>query len=157
MTNRTSAKPSKPRAKSAPRKRSSDAVEADGAQVDPAVVEFLRELEHPRKQEIEAVRDIILGADPSIREGIKWNAPSFRTTDYFATFHLRPKDGVQLILHMGAKVKATAKTGVEIPDPAGLLEWLGKDRCRVTLGDAKDVESKREALQALLREWIRWV
>lgn len=129
----------------------------DGSQVDPAVVAFLRDLEHPLKQEIEAVRQLILGADPSIREGIKWNAPSFRTTEYFATFHLRATDRVRLILHLGAKVRETATTGVKVADPAGLLEWLAKDRCSVTLGDGKELQAKGAALQALLREWIRWV
>ena len=63
---------------------------------------FLASLDHPFLREILALREIILGADPSIVEGIKWNAPSFRTSEYFATFHLRARDGVQLILHRGA-------------------------------------------------------
>jgi hypothetical protein len=151
VTSRTQSKPRK-----APAKRGAT-VEGDGSQVDPAVVAFLRELEHPLKREIEAVRQLILDADPSIREGIKWNAPSFRTTDYFATFQLRTQDRIRLILHMGAKVKATATTGVKVADPAGLLEWLAKDRCLVTLHGGADVQAKGPALQALLREWIRWV
>jgi hypothetical protein len=130
---------------------------SDGEQTDPAVVAFLSDLEHPLKQEIEAVRQLILSASPEIREGIKWNAPSFRTTEYFATFNLRTRDRVRLILHTGAKVKATATTGLRVADPAGLLEWLAKDRCLVTLSDAKDIQAKGAALQALLREWIRWV
>jgi hypothetical protein len=48
-------------------------------------------------------RQIILDADASIAEGIKWNAPSFYTSEYFATIQLRAKDGVQVILHLGAK------------------------------------------------------
>ncbi|WP_437675023.1 DUF1801 domain-containing protein [Sorangium sp. So ce131] len=129
-------------------------LEPGGAQVHPDVIAFLRALDHPRKREIEAVRQIILGVSPEIREEIKWNAPSFRTTDHFATFNLRTKDHVRLILHRGAKVKDTAAKGLEIADPAGLLEWLAKDRCLVTLGDAKDVEAKRAALEAVLRAWI---
>jgi hypothetical protein len=140
----------------APPKRISTG-ETDGSQTDPAVVALLRDLEHPLKQEIEAVRQLILGASPAIREGIKWNAPSFRTTDYFATFNLRTRDRVRLVLHTGAKVKDTATTGLKVADPAGLLEWLAKDRCLVTLNDGKDIRAKRAALQALLREWIRWV
>src|SRR5262245_41223578 len=63
--------------------------EPSSSQTDPAVIAFLRELDHPLKQEVEAVRQIILGVSPEIREGIKWNAPSFRTTEYFATLNLR--------------------------------------------------------------------
>jgi uncharacterized protein YdhG (YjbR/CyaY superfamily) len=132
-------------------------VRSSDQQTDPAVVAFLRELDHPLKREIEAVRDIILGASPEIREGIKWNAPSFRTTEYFATFNLRAKDGVQLIFHTGAKVKETAKTGVQVADPKGLLNWLAKDRCMVTIGVKKDVDAKRAALRDIVIEWIRYV
>ena len=100
------------------------------SQTDQAVDEFLRDLDHPLKKEIESVRQIILGVSPDIREGIKWNSPSFRTTEWFATLNLRAKDGqerVWLILHLGAKVKDNAK-GMKIADPTGLLQWLGKDR-----------------------------
>ena len=89
-----------------------------------------------------------------IREGIKWNSPSFRTTDYFATLNLR-EDRVWLILHTGAKVKANAKTGIPIADPSGLLKWLAKDRALVTFESAKDIQSKRVALVSIVREWIR--
>jgi hypothetical protein len=46
------------------------------------VDDFLATLDHPRKRQIVALRQIILGADPRISEGIKWNAPSFRTSEY---------------------------------------------------------------------------
>src|SRR5262249_10496246 len=117
---------------------------------------FLNDLDHPLKPEIEAVRQIILGVSPEIREGIKWNAPSFRTADYFATLNLRAKDAkdhVWLILHMSAKAKDNTK-GMRITDPAGLPQWLAKDRCLVTFKDAKDIQAKRAALEAIVREWI---
>ncbi|AUX48223.1 uncharacterized protein SOCE26_097540 [Sorangium cellulosum] len=162
---RTPEKPSKPRAstqkgssaerapRGAPRAKAAP-LEPGGAQTHPDVIEFLRALDHPMKREIEAVRQIILGVSPEIHEEIKWNAPSFRTTDHFATFNLRTKEHVRLILHRGVKVKDTATKGLEIADPAGLLEWLAKDRCLVTLGDGKDIEAKRAALEAVLRAWI---
>jgi hypothetical protein len=121
------------------------------------VGEFMRELDHPLKRDIETVRQIILNVDPGIGESIKWNAPSFRTTDFFATFNLRSRDSVQLIFHTGAKVKATAATGINIADPAGLLKWLARDRCLVTLGAGNDIRAKRAAFEAIVREWIRWV
>lgn len=127
---------------------------------DGAVVAFLRDLDHPLKKEIEAIRRIILGVSPEIREGIKWNAPSFRTTDDFATFNLRSRGGepaVGLILHTGAKVKAAAKDGVRVADPAGLLKWLAKDRAIVTFTGAADVRAKEAPLLAIIQEWIRWV
>jgi flagellar motor switch protein FliG len=41
------------------------------------VVEYMNNLEHPLKKEIEEVRKIILSANKQITEHIKWNAPSF--------------------------------------------------------------------------------
>jgi hypothetical protein len=125
--------------------------------VDPAVSELLLALDHPLASDIEKVRQLILGADPSITEAVKWNAPSFKTTDFFATFNLRSRDRVQLVFHTGAKVKATAKTGIKLEDPAGLLDWRAKDRCLVTLGAGKELTSHRAAFLAIVREWIRWV
>ena len=123
-------------------------------QSDPAVDEFLAGLEHPLKKEIETLRKLILAVDRSIREGIKWNSPSFKTADWFATMNLRG-DRIWLILHTGAKVKDSAKDGVPIADPTGLLEWLAKDRAVVKFADAKAVKAKKGALQAILKEWIQ--
>ena len=121
---------------------------------DPAVIDFLDKLDHPLKPEFETVRRIILGVSPEIREGIKWNAPSFRATDYFATLNLR-QGRLWLILHTGAKVKPTAQTGLPIPDPTHLLEWLANDRAVVKFTDAADVQAKRAALEAIVREWVQ--
>ncbi len=127
--------------------------EAVASQTDPAVVAFLRDLSHPLKPDIEEVRQIILGVSPDIREGIKWNAPSFHTTDYFATVHLRSGDEVRLVFHLGAKVKDNT-TKMRIADPEGLIEWLADDRCLVTLGLGEEVTARRSALENIVREWI---
>jgi hypothetical protein len=119
---------------------------------------MLRSTDHPLRLEIGEVRRILLDADPSIREGVKWNAPSFRTTEWFATLNNpgnpRARDRVMLVLHAGAKAKGTAIQG-RVPDPEDLLRWLGKDRALVTFKDAEDIRSRRAALRSLVREWIR--
>jgi hypothetical protein len=118
---------------------------------------FLASLDHPFKQEILALRQIILDADPSIAEDIKWNAPSFRTSEYFATFHLRAKDGVQVILHLGARTRATSTSGIAIADPESLLKWLAKDRASATFRDLKDIDARRSAFANIIRQWIAHV
>ena len=127
------------------------------ADTSKAVAAFMLALDHPYKKEIEVLRRIILSAHPSIAEGIKWNAPSFRTTEYFATFHLRAKEGIGLILHLGAKARGPAAPKVDIKDPGGLLQWLGKDRAMVTFADAADVSAKRRLFATVVKEWIRFV
>ena len=126
-------------------------------QTDAEVMALLRDLKHPLKKEIEAVRRIILGASPAISEGVKWKAPSFRTEkEFFATFNLRAKDGVQLIFHLGAKVRPDLKA-FKIADPKGLMRWLGKDRALVTLGAGRDIPANRPALEAIVLAWVKQV
>lgn len=120
----------------------------------PTVDEFLRTCDHPLLGNIEDVRRIVLGASPEIGEGVKWNAPSFRTTEWFATFNLRARDRVQLIFHMGAKVRDGTTKGSWLADPAGLCEWLSPDRCLVTLGSGKQIRANRAAFEAIVRAWI---
>lgn len=144
------------------------AAHATPADTTAAVDEFMARLEHPFKAEVETLRRLILAVDPSIAEGIKWNAPSYRTTsrrttdsrttsEYFATTHLRVKDGIGLILHLGAKARDLPAGGLGIDDPEKLLRWLGKDRASIELRGAADLAAKRAALQALIAQWIAHV
>jgi len=138
--------------------KASSAKPAKRGAPDPENVEtFLASLDHPFKQQILALRQIILGADPSIAEEIKWNAPSFYTSEHFATMHLRAKDGVQVILHLGAKTRDTASSGIAIADPESLLEWLAKDRASVKFRDLNDIDAKCAAFANIIRQWITHV
>jgi len=120
------------------------------------VQSFIAALDHPLKQEIVALRQILLGADPKISEEIKWNAPSFRTSEHFATMHLRAKDSLQLILHLGAKSKRTVPPAA-IADPHKLLKWLGPDRASVMFANQEDLTQKGGPLVAIVQQWIRHV
>jgi hypothetical protein len=122
-----------------------------------AVDTYMAQLQHPCKAEVQALRRVIVSVDPSIAEGVKWNAPSFRTTEYFATTNLRAKAGVGLILHLGAKARDLPVGGVAIQDPIKMLKWLGKDRAMVEFGSMSEIEASKEALQAILRQWVRYV
>lgn len=122
-----------------------------------AVNEFMQKLVHPFKNEIQAIRKAIVGVDATIAEGIKWNAPSFRTTEYFATTNLREKSGVGIILHLGARVRELGPTGVTIRDPDTLLRWLAKDRAMIVFADMKDFRAKKAAFEGLVRRWIAHV
>ena len=113
---------------------------------------FVAALEAPLKTQVQALRKAILSVSDEIHEGIKWNVPSFRTTEYFATFNLRG-EGVRLIFHTGAKVKKSK--GLEVEDPDALLQWLGTDRAMITFGDAKELEAKLPALKRLVKQWLQ--
>lgn len=118
---------------------------------------WLSTFDHPRKEEVLALRQILLAADPAISEEIKWNVPSFRTSEHFATLNLRVKKGIGVILHFGAKKNEISATGVAIDDPESLLEWLARDRALVTFRDSGDIAAKQSAFTSLIREWIKHV
>ena len=136
-----------------PKDRSSKKTNAD---TSAAVDAFMTTLEHPHKAAIAALRDVMRAADPSICEGVKWNVPSFRTHEYFATTHLRAKVGIGLILHLGAKGR-DGGGGPRIEDPEGMLVWLAADRAVVHFADLDVVEARRATLQAVVRQWITFV
>lgn len=121
-----------------------------------AVDAFLDTLDHPHKDAVVLLRDVILSASPSIADDIKWNAPSYRTTEFFATTNLRQKGGVAIVLHFGAK-KRDIKPRSAIADPTALLKWLADDRAIVVFADLADVRSKQAAFLDLIREWIAHV
>jgi hypothetical protein len=122
-----------------------------------AVEALLKSLPQPMKAEIQLIRAAILDADPSIKEGVKWNAPSFRTHEYFATAHLRAKKGIGVILHLGAKVRDVEPGSLKIEDATGMLKWLASDRAMVKFTHASDFEVKRLAFIALIQTWITHV
>lgn len=132
----------------APPRKKPPTPDAGRAEVDACMAT----LEHLLKTELAALRLLILAADPTIAEGIKWNAPSFRTTDWFATFNLRSTADVQLILHVGARVKELGDLAID--DPAGLLKWLARDRALLRCADLAAIDRQRPAITALLRAWI---
>lgn len=100
------------------------------------VDEYMATLEHPLKAEVQALREIILSVHPGIAEQVKWNAPSFRYTDYIATFNLRATHHVHLIFHNPSI--ASIKSDI--------LEGDYRDRRMTYFTDMDDVNAKRDAL-----------
>jgi hypothetical protein len=138
--------------------RKSDGAASSSSQDTSAAVDlYMRSLQHPFKAEIALLREIVLAVDPRIAEGIKWNAPSFRTSGYFATAHLRGKGSIGLILHLGAKARDLPPGGLGIRDPESRLQWLGRDRAMVEFRSRAEIEAARAALTSILRQWIRHV
>lgn len=119
------------------------------------VLHFLNGLEHPLKQEIEAVRTIILEADADLTEHIKWNAPSFcMNGEDRITFHLQGKGFFRLVFHCGAKAKEKAETQRLIDDDSGLLDWVTNDRAIVKFSGMNEVEASRTKLAGVIAKWL---
>lgn len=125
-----------------------------GASGSAAVEQFVRDLDHPLKHVVKAVRAAVLRTRHSIGEEIKWNAPSFHHGGHFATLNLRSREHILLVIHAGAKPRPDAGFRRQVPDPTGLVKWLADDRCVVMFASVGDVQQKGAALQRFLDAWI---
>ncbi|MCB2412764.1 DUF1801 domain-containing protein [Demequina sp. TTPB684] len=116
---------------------------------------FMETLEHPMAELVQQIRLGFLSAVPELTEHIKWNAPSFcmAGTDR-VTFNLRPTDGIHLIFHRGAK-PVEDDVPFHFDDPSGLLSMITPERGQVVLADASAVKANEQALQLLVRDWVR--
>jgi len=110
------------------------------------VDEFLKNLSHPLKAEIEALRSIIKGVNKDINEEIKWKAPSFNYKgEYLVTFNLRDEKRIHLVFHNPQISKVKNK----------LLEGGYKDRRMAYFADMKDVKAKKQMLEKALKDLIK--
>ncbi|PJN56417.1 hypothetical protein PAEVO_31400 [Paenibacillus sp. GM2FR] len=117
------------------------------------VMEYLHDLEHPLKAEIEEVTSFILSVDDQITEQIKWNAPSFCVQgEDRITLNLQGKGFFRIIFHCGAKVQNHDIKGVMPEDT--LLEWASNDRAIVKIFNLDDLEEKKEPLKQVIIRWI---
>ncbi|WP_440708655.1 DUF1801 domain-containing protein [Herbiconiux sp. YIM B11900] len=122
----------------------------------PGIDAYLSDLDHPDREVVLALREVILAADPRVHERVKWNAPSFALADDFATLNLRPRTPVRVVLHTGAKPRP-GNPEIVVDDPDALLTRLAPDRAVVAFADLPAVESRRDAFTAILRQWIAQV
>ncbi|MCJ8009322.1 DUF1801 domain-containing protein [Lederbergia wuyishanensis] len=119
------------------------------------VAEFMINLKHPLKKEIDEVRIIILSANEQITEHIKWNAPSFcYKNEDRVTFNLHGKGFFRLVFHCGAKAKENHLERSLVDDTTELLEWVSSDRAIVKFTDMNDVKEKKDKLVEAVNKWI---
>jgi hypothetical protein len=119
----------------------------------PEVDLYLDALDHTRKADIIALRELILAAVPGLTETIKGNAPSYgRANADRITMRLHPGNRVQLILHRGAK--AGADDLFRFEDPAKQIAWAAPDRGVMTFKDRQDLDTRAEAVAEVLRRWV---
>ena len=112
----------------------------------PSVDEFMQNLDHPFKAEVQALRELILNANKEISEEIKWNAPSFSYKGaYLVTFNLWEKERVHLVFHNPeiAKVKST------------LLEGKYDRRRMAYFTGMEDIRLKRFAFEKVMKDLIK--
>jgi len=121
------------------------------------VSQFLDELNHPLRKEIEQLRICILSADNRLSENIKWNGPNYcLDNEDRITMRIQPltTKQVQIIFHRGAKKQEPPKDKL-IEDKSGLLMWKENDRAITTFENMAEVESRNVDLANIVTEWIK--
>jgi uncharacterized protein YdhG (YjbR/CyaY superfamily) len=119
------------------------------------VTEFLNELNHPFRKEIEELRDCILASNKDLTENIKWNAPNycFENEDR-VTMRIQPMNTkVQLIFHRGAKKQEQPKDQL-IDNKSKMLVWKENDRAIITFKNSQEIEDGKAELEKIINEWI---
>jgi uncharacterized protein YdhG (YjbR/CyaY superfamily) len=110
------------------------------------VDEFLENLSHPLKAEVESLRSIIKGVNKEINEEIKWKAPSFNYKgEYLVTFNLRDEKRIHLVFHNPQISRVKSE----------LLEGNYVDRRMAYFADMKDINAKKPMLEKALKELIK--
>ena len=121
-----------------------------------SVAQFLDALPSDRRASVDALRGVVLEAEPRLVEIIKWNSPSYVLDGVDqATISAQGKNGVRLVLHRGATTAenrdaASAFAG----DPHGLLTWHSDIRASLLVTDLADLAGKRDAAVGVVRAWL---
>lgn len=119
------------------------------------VAEFMNNLEHPLKKEIEVVRNIIKSTNSHITEHIKWNAPSYCVENKDRiTFNFHGKGIFRLVFHCGAKGKESTNKETLFVDTTALMEWVSPDRAVIKFTNKNDVIRNEEKLREIITKWI---
>lgn len=123
--------------------------------LNPEVAEFLDELNHPLRNEIEKLRHIIINSTHGLTENIKWNGPNYCDGEADRiTMKIQPPKQIQLIFHRGAKKQEQPKERM-IQTQSTILTWKEHDRAIATFKNMTDVEKSEADLAAIVHDWIK--
>lgn len=105
----------------------------------------------------QAIREAILEADGEVGEHIKWNSPAFYYTGEMKPFDPKEykRDIVVYNIRNKPEILLVFPTGAVIEDTTSILEGSYTDgRRMVTIKSMADFESKKEALQTVIKLWL---
>jgi len=99
--------------------------------------------QHPRLELMQAIREVILAADPRISEALKWQTPTFAYRGNIVSINPQAKAYVSLLFHRGATISG------EHP----ILEGGGDVARYARIDSATDLAARRQELVAVVRAW----
>jgi len=117
------------------------------------VSQFLDELNHPLRSEIQLLREIILSVASNLEENIKWNGPnySYQGEDRI-TMKIQPPKKIQIVFHCGVQKKASPKEKIIMDSE--ILEWRGNDRAFATFNTEDEIRESEKELRRVIVAWI---
>jgi len=104
---------------------------------------WFQKYEHPLKEEMLTIREIVLAADKRMSECIKWSSPTFTYEGNLASFNLQAKKHISLMFH----------TGANLPGDFPSLMGSGDTARDMTFESAEDVEEKKTELVSIVKAW----
>jgi len=117
------------------------------------VPEFLIDLDEDTRNQVNALRDIILSS-VNVTEHIKWNAPSyvFNGEDRI-TFNLHGSD-IKILIHMGATRKEDKAASPVLNDLTGIIQWNSNIRGTLTFRSMEEIIDHTSDLGDILKKWV---
>lgn len=118
---------------------------------------YLSTLDHPLKDCVIYLRQLIMNADKQIGEGIYWNAPTFYFCGPLQPFD--PKTYKRYIVGLNFYKQDTLRLvflrGADAEDPQGLLEGDYKDGRRLlSFKSVDDIKDKEKAFLGVIRSLL---
>jgi len=111
---------------------------------NPEVEAWFAAYEHPNKDAMLRLRDLIL-ADDRMAETIKWKSPTFTYRGNMASFNPRTKAHVSLMFH----------TGAAIPGNHPLLQGGGETARYMRFDSLAEVDAAADEVAAVVEDWCR--
>ncbi len=109
-----------------------------------AIADWMAAFQHPNKDALVAVADLLRNSHPEMKERIKWAAPSYHLYGQdLVTFNHRHPSKVHLVFHHPGIVEVKSD----------LLEGEYKDRRMAYLDGLADVEAKAPELRRIMAEY----
>lgn len=121
------------------------------------VTHYIQGSAHPLADIMQSLRELILSTDKEIGEHIKWNAPAFYYSGDMADFDAKEykRDLIVYNIRKEDHILLIFPTGAVIDDTTGIMEGNYTDgRRMVTITGMDDLNSKKDALQAVIRQWM---
>ncbi len=123
-------------------------------QINIEVTSFLDSTKPPLRDEIDALRTIIMSTGLNLAESIKWNAPNYSINgNDRITLRIDSPKQIQIIFHRGAKVQ-TQPTERILSNKYSILLWKENDRAIASFKNLNEIQENSKMIKEIVINWI---